>query len=573
MKTDTDVLILGAGPVGLTLANLLGGYGVRATVVEQGDRLIDYPRGVGLDDEALRTFQTAGVVDQVLPHTTPQHIMRMVNGTGQVLAEVAPPAQDFGWSRRNAFIQPLVDRELLGGLARFPHVDVRFSHRSIGHTEGPDGVTATIEGPAGQHTITARYLVGCDGGRSATRRSMDVTFEGITSPTRWLVIDVRNDPLGTPNAYLGADPRRPFVSIGLPHGIRRFEFMVFDHETDEQVADPAFVHAMLAPHVPDPAGLDYIRQRVYTHNARIAGSFRKGRVLIGGDAAHLMPVWQGQGYNSGVRDATNLAWKLAAVVAGTAGDALLDTYDTERRDHAQAMIDVSVAMGRILSPTNRVVAGARDLAARVLNLAPPAKRWLAEMRYKPQPRFHHGALVPAVGPAADTTPVGRMFPQPRVDTREATDVPLDDVLGPWFAVLVWGNDPRTVFDTAALAALRRLGARLVSVRPPTQLHWEPRPNGGPTDTAPATGDDPVTVIGDRTGRLKAWFDANPVGFVVVRPDRYVAAAALAQHAPGVVADLATALHLTATSISGDSDAARRHLPVAQPAARAVAAVA
>ena len=175
----------------------------------------------------------------MLPHTTPQHFMRMVNGKGQVLAEVAPPAQDFGWSRRNAFIQPLVDRELLAGLVRFPHIDVHFGEQAIGYTDGPDGVQVTLERAEGtQRVLHARYLVGCDGGRSATRRSMDVTFEGSTSPTRWLVIDIRNDPLGTPNAYLGADPERPFVSIGLPHGIRRFEFMVFDHETDEQVADP-----------------------------------------------------------------------------------------------------------------------------------------------------------------------------------------------------------------------------------------------------------------------------------------------------------------------------------------------
>src|SRR4051812_33503171 len=129
---DTDVLILGAGPVGLTLANLLGGYGISTIIADAGDAFIDYPRGVGLDDESLRTFQTAGVVEGVLPHTTPQHIMRMVNGKGQVLANVAPGAQDSGWSRRNGFIQPLVDAELLAGLRRFDHVDVRFAHTCWG---------------------------------------------------------------------------------------------------------------------------------------------------------------------------------------------------------------------------------------------------------------------------------------------------------------------------------------------------------------------------------------------------------------------------------------------------------
>src|SRR5580765_8130683 len=161
---DTDVLIVGAGPVGLTLANLLGGYGIRTTVADAGDKLIDYPRGVGLDDESLRTFQTAGVVEQVLPHTTPQHIMRMVNGKGQVLANVAPGAQDYGWSRRNGFIQPLVDAELLGGLSRFEHVDVHFSHTLVRYVDDTAGVTATFELADGTHKpVRARYLIGCDG--------------------------------------------------------------------------------------------------------------------------------------------------------------------------------------------------------------------------------------------------------------------------------------------------------------------------------------------------------------------------------------------------------------------------
>src|SRR5215213_2363938 len=238
---DTDVLVVGAGPVGLTLANLLGGYGIRTILAEQGAELIDYPRGVQIDDECLRTFQSAGVVRQVLPHTTPDHILRMVNGKGQVLAEVRAPAKDFGWPRRNAMIQPLVDRELFEGLSRFEHVEVLFSHTMVGYTDAGDGVRATFELADGTtRMIRARFLVGCDGGRSITRRGMDVTFEGQTAPARWLVVDIRNDPLGTPSAYLGADPERPFVSIGLPHGIRRFEFMMFDDETEEHVSDPAF---------------------------------------------------------------------------------------------------------------------------------------------------------------------------------------------------------------------------------------------------------------------------------------------------------------------------------------------
>ena len=159
---------------------------------------------------------------------------------------------------------------------------------------------------------------------------MGVSFDGTTSSTRWLVVDVANDPLGHPNSEVGADPERPYVSISIAHGIRRFEFLIHPDETDELADDPEFVKRMLAQRVPHPERVDMIRHRVYTHHSRIAGSFRKGRLMLAGDAAHLMPVWQGQGYNSGIRDAANLGWKLAAVVNDQAEDALLDTYDVER---------------------------------------------------------------------------------------------------------------------------------------------------------------------------------------------------------------------------------------------------
>ena len=157
---------------------------------------------------------------------------------------------------------------------------------------------------------------------------MGVDFVGQSPSTRWVVIDVRNDPLGLPNVYLGADPARPYVSIGLPHGIRRWEFMLFEDEGDEQVEDDAFVARLLDGHVPDPSSLDVIRRRVFTHHGRVASSFRQGRILIAGDAAHLMPVWMGQGWNSGIRDATNLAWKLASV---TRAGSMLVTQPTEKR--------------------------------------------------------------------------------------------------------------------------------------------------------------------------------------------------------------------------------------------------
>ena len=352
-EVDVDVVVVGAGPVGLTLANILGLQGVSTLVVEERDTLIDYPRGVGLDDESLRTFQAIGLVEHVLPHTVPNQILRFVDAKRRILAEMAPPDARFGWPKRNGFVQPLVDAELLRGLERFEHVEVQWGLAMASYTEATDSVTVDLVGADGRKSVRTRYVVGCDGGRSATRRLMGISFDGTTSPTRWLVVDIANDPLGHPNSEVGADPARPYASISIAHGIRRFEFMIHADETDEQAEDPAFLARMLASMVPHPDRVDVIRHRLYTHHSRIAGAFRKGRLLLAGDAAHLMPVWQGQGYNSGIRDATNLGWKLAAVVNGYAGDALLDTYDIERRKHARAMIDLSTMVGRVISPTNR----------------------------------------------------------------------------------------------------------------------------------------------------------------------------------------------------------------------------
>jgi 3-(3-hydroxy-phenyl)propionate hydroxylase len=557
-----DVLVVGAGPVGLTLANILGLQGVRTLVVEERASLIDYPRGVGLDDESLRTFQSIGLVDRVLPHTVPNQILRFVDAKRRVLAEMAPPDARFGWPKRNGFVQPLVDAELLCGLERFEHVEVWWDRPMTSCVQAADGVTVECGSDDNASSIRAHYVVGCDGGRSVTRRMMGVSFDGTTSSTRWLVVDIANDPLGHPNSEVGADPERPYASISIAHGIRRFEFMIHADETDEQAEDPAFLTRMLARMVPHPDRVDVIRRRVYTHHSRIAGAFRSGRLLLAGDAAHLMPVWQGQGYNSGIRDAANLGWKLAAVVSGRAGDRLLDSYDVERRKHARAMIDLSTMVGRVISPTDRRVAAARDLLVRSASIVPSLKRYVLEMRFKPMPRYEQGAVVHSIAaqPRHPGSPAGTLFIQPRVDTRTQNDVLLDDVLGPWFAVLCWNNNPRKILGDAAFAHWKALGARFIALRPLTQLHW--------------TGHDDadVVIVGDRAGDLKSWFDAHQESVVFLRPDRCIAGACIAQLAPDLSASLLDTLTLTPGG--GDSSSATGSvLYVPQPTTESTGAVA
>jgi 3-(3-hydroxy-phenyl)propionate hydroxylase len=527
-RTRVDVAVIGAGPTGLMLANLLGLHGLRVGVYEAGPELIDYPRGVGMDDETLRTFQAAGLVDEVLPHTIAHQLLVFVDRRHRDLARIAPPTADFGWPRRNGFVQPLADRVLLDGLARFERVSVHWSAEVTGFTQDGDGVDLVVATADGPRSVRASYVVGADGGRSFTRKTLGLGFLGSSASADWLVVDLRNDPLGRPGAYVCADPRRPYVSISIPHGIRRFEFMLRPGEADAATDD--FVRQLLTPLVPPTVKVDIIRRRVYTHHSRIAERFRSGRVLLIGDAAHVMPVWQGQGYNSGIRDSLNLSWKLALVVRGLAGDDVLDSYEAERREHVRAMVQLSTWVGRVVSITNRPVAALRNGFFRTLALVPRAKRYIVTMRFKPMPTMTTGALtrVGSAGTgvaAGGGSPVGRLFIQPTVSTRSTPPVRLDDAIGPWFALIAWNNDPRAILDDDALRRLDRLGARLVAARPAVQLGWDDPASPGHAD---------VLVVGDHDGALKRWFDGHAESVLLVRPDRIVGGASPAHAASDMV---------------------------------------
>ncbi|MNM42978.1 3-(3-hydroxy-phenyl)propionate/3-hydroxycinnamic acid hydroxylase [compost metagenome] len=510
-----DVVVIGAGPVGLAIANYLGQAGVQVLQIEKLDQLIDYPRAIGIDDESLRTVQAIGLVEQVLPHTTPWHAMRFLTPKGRCFADIQPMTDEFGWSRRNAFIQPQVDAVLYRGLARFANVRTLFSRDVVEFQQDEQGVSLRMNGPEGrQEAVRARYLVACDGGNSLIRRTLDIAFEGKTAPNQWIVIDIANDPLGTPNVYLCCDPVRPYVSAALPHGVRRFEFMVMPGETEAELGKPENMRKLLAKVLPDPDRVELIRKRVYTHNARLAGQFRVKRVLLAGDAAHIMPVWQGQGYNSGMRDASNLGWKLALVAKGLAGEALLDTYEQERRDHAKAMIDLSVLAGHVLAPPKRWQGTLRDGVSWALNYLPAVKRYFLEMRFKPMPQYAKGALVGGQGGKA--SPVGRMFIQPKVVTETGEACLLDDVIGSNFAFIAWGNDPLWGLSAAQVDAWRALGACFIQVLPEVQLK------------AGREVADGVIRVGDSSGRLKEWFGRFPVSIALLRPDRFVGAVAIPQ---------------------------------------------
>ncbi|RKE68369.1 bifunctional 3-(3-hydroxy-phenyl)propionate/3-hydroxycinnamic acid hydroxylase [Pseudorhodoplanes sinuspersici] len=532
-KEEYDLIVVGAGPVGMMIANLVGPSGLRVLILEQLPSLIDYPRGVGMDDECLRVFQSAGLVEKAIPFTFPNQWLDFRTARGRTFAMVKPKGEAFGFPKRNAFIQPLIDRVLLEGLVRYKNVEMRLGYEMTGLSDNGRAVHVTARAIDGEERrFTTSYLVGCDGGRSLTRKLVGIPFEGQTESTRWLVIDIKNDPIGVPSAILVCDPSRPYVTIALPHGIRRLEFMVKPNETEEELCSTEGLKRILSIAMPDPASARIIRSRVYTHHARLAKAFRAGRVLLAGDAAHLMPVWQGQGYNSGIRDANNLSWKLISVLRDGCDPTLLDTYETERREHARAMISLSTLVGRIFSPTSWLLASFRDVVFGILNRIPPVRDYVVQMRFKPMPKYTEGVVVGGVSSGRTRNAVGRLFVQPRVALRNGSVVRLDDAIGYRFAIVAWAADPCIYMNGEARRVWSRLNGTTVVVRSQTELM---------SDTNDV---DPETVlVGDVSGGLKEWFATEDTSVAILRPDRFVAAVCRPQEISRAINALGRAMRM------------------------------
>jgi len=512
---NIPVLIVGAGPVGVTLANLLGTYGTPTWLVERNLDVLDWPRAVGLDDEALRTFQATGLAHAMLRDMIQNVPLRMYTARKKCFAEILPGTRELGWCRRNLFSQPLGEATLRQGLKRFDHVQLHSGMELVAFTQDEAGVDATLRDTQGSETqVRAQYLVACDGARSGVRTLLKIPFEGTTHAAKWAVIECENDPLDAPWTALHCEPERPYVCLRLPYGLRRWEFMLFDGEDSEQMLAPAKVRQLLARHVPDPEKLHIIRARVYTHNSRVAAAFVAGRVCLAGDAAHITPPWIGQGLNAGIRDAFNLAWKLAWIAQGRLRPELLQSYHDERHAHARAMIELADLFGAVLSQRNRLLAWLRDSFFLAIRHIPRVRDGVLQMKFKPMPRFSKG-IVHNSGHAARDALVGRMFIQPYVEREAGCPHKLDDIIGPRFALLGWRCDVLADAPAILLEQLQRLDCEhYIAVRArsvPTEI-------GSPLPEHPSG-----TVVQDVENTLHFWFQGKGIDWVLLRPDRFIAA--------------------------------------------------
>src|SRR5690606_6121634 len=205
------VVVIGSGPTGLLLANFLGLYGIKTLVLERAEGLLDEPRAVSIDDESLRALQAVGLVEQVLPSIVQGYGVHYFSYAQTEFARIEPRSEEYGFPKRNAFRQAVLVGQLAQGLARFPHVETRFQHEVMGLRQSDDGVTLEVKTPEGVIQIAADYVVGADGGRSATRERIGSTLEGHTFAERWLIVDLlsRSTPFRHTRTY--CDPVRPAI--------------------------------------------------------------------------------------------------------------------------------------------------------------------------------------------------------------------------------------------------------------------------------------------------------------------------------------------------------------------------
>jgi len=497
------IAIVGAGPTGLTLANLLGTYGIRCALIERNAATVHEPRAVSIDDESLRTMQAAGLVEEVTRETVTGYGSHYHSARGRCFAKVQPTDQPYGFPRRNAFRQPVLERQLRDALARFAHVTPLFEHELLSFTQSADGASLRLRHGGAESEIACDYLVACDGASSPVRRALGINLSGSTFRERWLIVDLENSAVASPHTKVFCNPARPCIALPGPHRTRRYEFMLHDGERDEDLLAPEMVRQLLDTHEAAPESR-IVRKVVYTFHARLADRWSEGRVFLAGDAAHLTPPFAGQGMNAGLRDAFNLAWKLAAVLRGQFGPRLLASYEPERRDHAWSMIEFALNIGRVMSPPNALAAWAIETGFRLLALYPKARDYILQMKFKPPPRFEKGFIVPD-GTRARETLVGRMFPQPRVTTADGRETLLDEVLGEGFAILLRSNRADEVSRSLMRAPWNALAARIIAMRP----------DGGAVN-APG-------VIGIRDVAFDPALARHADHVILLRPDRYVAA--------------------------------------------------
>lgn len=424
-----EVVIVGLGPTGATLANILAGYEMDVLVLEREESVYPLPRAVHFDDEAMRVFQSIGLAEGIGRDARVNVGTKFVDRDQKLLLDWPRPQEigPLGWYPSYRFHQPDLEAELNRGIAACKTVTLHRGASVTAVADLGDVVEVGYSHDGAKQVVTADYVIGTDGAKSVVRAAMDCEWEDLGFQERWLVIDVQLDK---PRPDLGdftiqtCDRDRPTTYVRCPREWRRWEISLWPEEEADDVTTDEFIWPRLRPAItPDEGRI--ARKAVYSFESKLATRWREGRLMIAGDAAHLMPPFLGQGMCTGIRDVANLAWKLAAVLRWKAPDSLLNSYESERREHTRTYIETAVRVGEMMN-------SAETAEALTHAIRPDGA---AQMNSISRDLDH------AIGPQGDEMS-GMRMPQPRLDTGEL----LGDAMAGRFAVI----GPDEVLETVTL---------------------------------------------------------------------------------------------------------------------------
>ncbi len=514
-QLDFDVSIVGCGPVGKLLAIELGRRGWKVGIFERFQSPYRLPRAVVMDPEIKRILSSICDKEKLERITEPvRDLYEWRNAAGQTLLSLPD------WSEASFFSQPELEDMLEGVCTSNPNIQTYMGHEAIQLTELSNCVQLTVKDQdEKEKIIQSRYVVGCDGANSWVRSKMDIEVTDLGFSYDWLIVDVipHEEREWKPMNWQLCDPERPTTIVSGGPGRRRWEFMKLPDETIEQLNNVDTAWKLLEPWnlTPDNAALE--RHAVYTFRARWAETWRKGRVLLAGDAAHLMPPFYGQGMNSGMRDAKNLGWKLDLVLSGKAEEEFLDTYTAERKPHALNLINSSIYLGKVICMADPREAAARDEAFLTGN-APPFPEFpnLTDGILHREPEGYLSTLA------------GKLSPHAQVLYQEKQGF-LEDVIGQGWKIISIKDDPCTILSEEQLAFLNELETQFI------QLTHDPFSSKAAIDI---------------DGEYFEYFKENGIEALIIRPDCYIfGGIAFHQELPSAVDELSKQIYRTKKSTS------------------------
>lgn len=498
-----NVLIVGGGPVGVLTANLLGIEGIPVLLIDENPGILEIPRAISLDQDALRILQASGLgeeASQIMPSISYVEMISPYVGT---LAKINSMGSMDGHPRLVSIYQPDLERLLRKGLERFDHVKLWSECTYITHTESDSEVIVKVKCNGTNYRISTGFLLGCDGAHSRIRENQGWRMKGSAYKEDWLILDVEDMPNVLDKVEFICDPKRPIAHVPGPGKSQRWEFLLRNGETREEMEKPEKVAELIRPWG-ELSSMNVQRKAVYRFQAKTAECMGKGRVFLLGDAAHLTPPFAGQGLVSGMRDSFNLAWKIASVLRKEASKDILSSYNLERKPHAKKMIRLAVFLGSIIMTRSRLAAFFRDFLIKFLSFT-PARPYLSDLRLKPDNSFSKGLFLKKNTLKNSSISPGSVFPQAPLRSKKGNWELSDSLLGPNLCLVGYGVHPSGTLSRSCMEVWKKMGGRILYISNQQQT----------------TGILSDSVEDVTSSFLKFFGGADR--FAIVRPDKIVAA--------------------------------------------------